>query len=131
MRIRVRFGLRTLFVVVGVVALWLGYQWNWIRQWHAAMVWMKGQFEYWSDVPVSQQYSLRPGMAPWPLCMFGEQGMEDACVLVAIDEEPGKKQAELQRLFPEASNIAVLSPGPGYAGKHAGELKRSAKDAQE
>ena len=130
MPIRLRFGLKTLFLLVAVVALWLGYQWNWIRQRHAAMYWMRDQMHYWSDVPVSQQFSVEPGTAPWPIAMFGEQGMTDACVVVASEEETVKKQAELERLFPEAASILVVCPGPGYAGKHAAELKRSAKDAQ-
>jgi hypothetical protein len=49
--------------------------------------------------------------------MLGEAGVEQISVVV---EKQGvaAKQRELDRLFPEA-NVLVMTPGPGYIGKHA------------
>jgi hypothetical protein len=40
--------------------------------------------------------------------------------IIARKNEQAAKQAELQRLFPEAK-VHVMTTGPGYHGKHAGE----------
>ena len=101
------FSLRTLFVVVTVGCVWLGYSLNWIQRRHAFMT--------------AQEVARgRPGplvhqgerTAPKMLCLFGENGyekvevwlegeagVEDAVRLTANDHENIRVA---RRLFPEA-----------------------------
>ena len=111
-----RFSLRTMFVVVTILGLWLFPQLKWIRDRHAALGWVSTQATYWQDMPV-QQGSFPGGQAPWQIRMLGEPGMEMIVAIVEKDEVT-RKQRELQSLFPEA-HVGVHTPGPGYKGVHA------------
>ncbi len=111
-----RYSLRTLFIVVTVAGIWLFPKLKWIMDRNAAHAWIGTQAEYWDDMPVSQ--CAQPGKdAPWQLRMFGESGVKVISV-VAYPSAADAKQQELERLFPEA-HVLVMTPGPGYAGKHA------------
>jgi hypothetical protein len=84
-----RFSLRTLFVLITLIAIWVGWSFNWIRQ--------RGEF-------------VRPGnelgavvstgnvRAPALLWVFGEQGAQ--VVLLFTDNESDFDRA--RQLFPEA-----------------------------
>jgi hypothetical protein len=112
-----RFSLRTLFVLVTVFCVWLGFQFNWIYRRHRALEWMQDQAKYWDDMPVSQKVWLGT-RTPWPIAMLGEEGLEQVCVIVDDEKTAAEKQVELRRLFPEG-DVFVQSPGPGYSGKHS------------
>jgi hypothetical protein len=101
---RFRFGLRTLFVVVTVVACWCGYQVNWIRQRQAAIgsgdariVWYGPGDLFFPDPTTQKQPVEAPVEAPWNLRLFGETGARGVVVRHRSDVE------RMRRLFPEAS----------------------------
>jgi hypothetical protein len=89
-RRRFRFSLRTLFVLVTIVGVWLGFQLNWIRERH----------EFLRRPAVSEDSSILddsacPTKAPWELRLFGEPPIKVIVVPSAMTEEAG-------RLFPES-----------------------------
>ena len=111
-----RFSLRTLFVVVAVVGVWLFPQLKWIVDRHRALDWVGTQAEYWRDMPVDQRAHLGAD-APWRIRVFGEKGVDRLCVVVQPDAV-ASRQRELELLFPEAS-VLVVAPGPGYVSDRA------------
>jgi hypothetical protein len=113
---RFRFSLRTLFVVVTVLGLWLFPQLKWILDRHSALGWIGTQAVYWHDMPVSQR-TFFGTPAPWQIRILGEAGVEQISVVVEKDDVV-VKQRELERLFPEA-DVLVMTPGPGYVGAHS------------
>jgi hypothetical protein len=116
-----RFTLRTLFVVVTVFGIWLGYELNWIRQRHAVL---SGPHVV-SYVSGVNGVSPVQALAPWSLRLFGERGAY-LVFLAFVDDERASHCAspienderlgqlnsielfELERvtqLFPEASVV--------------------------
>jgi len=91
-----RFSLRTMFVVVTVFAVWLGYQVNWIRErkklrveWEESGGWIVA------------------GQAPWQIRILGAGGVEQfQCrALGLFYDRPEAREAFRQRsgrLFPES-----------------------------
>src|SRR5262249_20152357 len=118
-----RWSLRTMFVVVTILGLWLFPQMKWIMDRRAALRWIVTQGDIWRDVPVSQRAHLGGVPAPWQIRMLGETGVEQIGVVVEAAEVAARRK-ELERLFPEAE-VLVMAPGPGYAG---GKHEPSAKD---
>ncbi len=123
-RRRLHFSLRTLFVVMtvlGVVLGWVIYQLNWIRQRHSLL----DQQELLADelerrLGIERFYSLpihRP-TAPGLLWLFGEEGHDNLSLNIVendpkqpVDEAMQKQMAS--RLFPEAKHIEVnVIPDP-------------------
>ena len=83
-----RFSLRTLFVLVTVVCVWLGYQLNWIRQRRDVLG--SGEVLVFDEVD-------RESRPPSLLWLFGEHGYSMmACSHNVTDEEA------IKRLFPES-----------------------------
>ena len=81
MRLRPRFSLRTLFVLVTIAGCWAGYQINWIRQRH--------NFR-------DRHAAIELSKAPWSLRPFGESGVKSFIVQMPSEFD------EAQGLFPEA-----------------------------
>jgi hypothetical protein len=81
-----RFSLRTMFVLVTVLCIWLGYYLNWIRQRHDYIE-RYGTTNSWvlSDVPTH---------FPWPLRALGEQEV------LAVNVPPSQSKY-VRKLFPE------------------------------
>jgi len=99
MKIRPRFSLRTLLIVVGLAGClmgWVTYHLNWIRQRHAVFANRRiyGK-EFWKYTRVYQP----PRNAPWPLRIFGEPGCPDLALDLA---ESDAELARIRSLFPEA-----------------------------
>ena len=96
-----RFRLRTLFVVVTVIACWLGYELNWIQERQQVRAWLETSEHSWyapSLVGAKVQAN-----APWGLSLFGEKGVVG--IGVDVDDFAGPipyTPATLKRLFPEA-----------------------------
>ena len=98
----IAFGLRTLFVVVTAVAIWLGYHMSWIRQRHEIRQWleqrwvMSGSFEVGGSRP-KLPWSLRAlGEKPEQVLVFGRDPAHD-------DQHDFQTRVErAQSLFPEA-----------------------------
>jgi hypothetical protein len=82
------FSLRTLFALVTLVAVWLGWNLKWIRQ----------RREFVSDEQFAYAYSLHPVTAPSLLWVFAEVGRE----FVIMNSPSDFELAEARRLFPEA-----------------------------
>jgi hypothetical protein len=85
-----RFTLRTLFVLVTLIALWLGWSLNWIRQRHEFLRDRRG-FVFDTDPEASTS-------APALLWLFGEEGAE----YVRLSSEDQLDHARAKHLFPEA-----------------------------
>jgi len=91
-----RYSLRTLLLVVTIVALWLGYSANWIRQ--------RREFSKQPDVIASILPTWPNGdhvKAPWQIRILGEQGVD------AIST-PDTQREEAERLFPESDFMPYI-----------------------
>lgn len=116
-----RFSLRTLFVVVTVLACWLGYAIPWIKSRHDFLVQpVFGEFNDTPPTTLNRWGNRWPVFAPGGMWLLGERG------LVSVWLPPKfwspKRQAEAARLFPEAVIFKTDSKGmwvspqePGYS----------------
>jgi hypothetical protein len=107
-----RFSLRTLFVVVTVFCVWLGYNLNWLRQRRAVI-----------QDSQSIQLIMEPRSAPGLLWVFGEQGYQqliphyytsawDPPFSPADLRELRLERQRLRALFPEAENVQLECEPP-------------------
>jgi hypothetical protein len=71
-RPRLQFTLRTLFIFITLVALWLGYYANWAHQRREARKWFDAHAD---DIGGSVIIDDDWPMPPWPLRLFGEDPM--------------------------------------------------------
>ena len=117
----VRFSLCAMALIVAAITVWLGFQMKRMNERAKAISWIEKQAAFWEDLPVEQGAKLDEG-APFPLALIGAPGVKKACVCIADKGSVAIKQRELERLFPEA-DILVVSPGPGYRGKHVPLVK--------
>ena len=91
-----RFGLRTLFVLITLISLpigWIAYQLNWIRQRHEFL-------HRTLDAEIDYSGPVLYPKCPWPLNLFGEQAHD-------IVFTPQRTADEARRLFPEAQIVIV------------------------
>lgn len=99
---RPRFSLRLLFVAVALIAAWMGWSVDWIRQRH----------DFLRRVPASpytrQGESVR---APGLLWLFGEEGAKLVFLSVSAKDSD---IAEGRRLFPEAGIIPPMRHEKGW-----------------
>jgi hypothetical protein len=102
-----RFSLRTLFVVVTVIACWLGYEFNWIRERHAFVAQQRTLVEAWS-LYTESVWHPNDCAAPGLLQLFGEEGHSMLLIWVDsrdVDDFPAADANRIRRarqLFPEA-----------------------------
>src|SRR5262249_13083052 len=90
-----RFSLRTLFMVLLLISLplgWLGFQLDWIRQRHIFLR------DY--DIPKIYAITGPPKMPPWPLGYFKEEPVW----YVTVRPE---HLSEARRLFPESRIMLI------------------------
>ena len=99
-----RFSLATLFVLVTLVALWVGWSMNWIRQRRYVIAHSVGwQTDGKTDEPVT---------APAFLWLFGEPGYSKIWVMFGPDNPRKITDAEkafansFAKLFPESESVA-------------------------
>ena len=98
-----RFSLRTLFVVVTLFCVWLGYHVKWIHDRREAREW---ESHHWG-------MGLRdatPTDAPWSIRMLGEPTSDKEVVVTAATNDELKKVEEVRQLFPEL--IIVINNQP-------------------
>lgn len=110
------FSLRTLFVLVTLLACWLAYQVNWIRQRHMLLDQQKVLAEEWDRRHQKQwayaTLTVNAPTAPGLLWLFGEEGFGEI-PLILVEKDPGHPVDEASemrtasRLFPEATLIDV------------------------
>ncbi len=98
------FSLRTLFVVVAVVAAWLAYEVNWIRQRQVVIgnPSVKSSDYYIEESqPISGPAIRRIGheVAPWPLRWLGEAAYSNILLKMGTSED---ELARVRRIFPDA-----------------------------
>ncbi len=98
-----RFSLRTLFVMVTLLSLWLAYQMNWIHQRHEywRQVWQ--EFHEKTDeagLLSSDGMYTSPCPAPWSLRILGETGSR---LIRRLDNDTNGERA--RQLFPEVEHI--------------------------
>ncbi len=102
------YSLRTLFVVVTVFGVWLGYELNWIRQRHEFLV---AQESLSNSIGITGKSVARDATAPGMLWLLGEKGVSAMGVIIAIerladfddafDWDSHETMREAKRLFPE------------------------------
>jgi hypothetical protein len=109
-----RFSLRTLFVVVTMFGVSLGYELNWIRQRHEVLADPKVHFyfEVGEDDPFSAAPTV-PVNAPWFLRLLGERGVASINIMYPttstrpLSESEELERARVSRLFPETTVTAL------------------------
>ena len=94
-----RLSLRTLLILIALVAVWLGVQVKWIQDRHAALRWLDKRGSY--SIAVTGEGG-GPYPAPWQIRMLGEQGTMLIWLEPIENETPLYSLADLSRLFPEA-----------------------------
>jgi hypothetical protein len=117
-RVAFSYSLRTLLIAITALALWLGYEFNWIHQRHAFLA---QQFEYHlAAAPAPSEEERREWMsvwwranagiskhAPWSLRLFGETGAGGLSVIVPETDVTvrtwGYDSAGLPLVWPEIS----------------------------
>jgi len=106
-----RFGLRTLFVVMTVFGCWMGYSVNWISQRHAFLAQPDMIYEF-NDTPpstVNRWGNTWAVFAPGGLWLLGERGLVSVWLPPKVWSP--RQQAEAARLFPEALLLKVNAIG--------------------
>jgi hypothetical protein len=98
-----RFSLRTLFVLVTVLCVWLGDQLNWIGQRHDAMEWLKCRGQVCEKgIGLACGCTGKVPRAPFPLNLMGETGVLSITFFREDLQSDEPKAFRLSRLFPEA-----------------------------
>ena len=118
-----RFSLRTLFVIVTLVALWLGYELNWIRE-RRKFLNAPGVFESTSIDTLGPNFVIPPPLVPPPrapgmLRLFGERGVVAIEIPIerqlfdeSLSSDCYKEVQRARRLFPEALAVDAYPVPP-------------------
>ena len=106
------FSLRTMFVAVALVAVFLAYHANWIHQRHAARM-LINQCPS-TDTP-QHRYTLMPSSSlPWTLRLMGERGKW--MVWLLTDDPP--IVGRIRSLYPESIITVSVEDKAAYLAKH-------------
>ncbi len=93
------FSLRTMFILLTAVCVWVGYQVNWVRQ----------RREFMGKLPTNniayQEDLSHQVQAPGMLWLFGEAGKHRFRSVNTPDSDPETKQIRI--LFPEAEILQI------------------------
>lgn len=92
---RIRFGLRTVFILVTVLGVWLGVQAKWIRDRHRAL----------EGADMTDYFDPYMTPASWSLRLFGELGITG----LAVERD---QVGDYQALFPEAAVVEYVETEP-------------------
>ena len=111
-----RFSLRTLFLLVTVFCVWLGYHLNWMRERHAFLASLPKD---WQPPPWNTHNTL----APLGLWLLSETGITSIYIAKGEDE----KINLAPKLFPEArvyvvAGMLLLTPAQYWEWKRTGEI---------
>ncbi len=115
---RFRFSLRTLFLVVTAICLWLGYGLHWIKQRHDLLAEVEEFLPTLNDgVPVSRWTIVKPDgfRAPGMLWFLGERGVQTFPLYIVYDNPDQLRPIETypqfqraQELFPETKVVGTV-----------------------
>jgi hypothetical protein len=111
MKFRPQFRLRTVFVLLTLLAIWLAYALPWIKERHAFLTKADLFFEF-NDTPptiLNKNRLLGSVPAPWSLFLLGERGVVSVWLPPTVWSP--ELQAEAVRLFPEAVILKVNANG--------------------
>jgi hypothetical protein len=122
----IRFSTRTLFIVMTALALWLGYEIDWIRQRHDFIGRQEQIVIRFNDATIDLNYDFpraeilsRSSPTAGILWLFSEADVSAMDVLVVVDDDavdlkcPIEAYDEVKRahsLFPEALIVAAILP---------------------
>lgn len=143
----IRFSLRSFFVVVTVLCLWLGYELNWIRQRHDFVARQSDLADDFNDATIDLDYKVprveilpRSSTNAGLLWLFGEEQMTAMDVLVVVDDDaidmncPIDAYDEIRtalRLFPDALIIAAVMPKRDFLRRPPAPPAESEEDVPE
>lgn len=123
-----RFGLRTLFVLLTVLGVWVGVQMNWLRERREARAWIEKNGGVVLD-HVPHDFSIAGGKpqrwdparvrAPWPIRLLGGEPVG----FVVFHDAKGQS-ARLSKIFPEAKIVQIPAH---YDARKSGPLSSPAK----
>lgn len=106
-RHRFRWSLRTILIVVTLIACWLGYAMNWKQRRQAFREQSGVSYEFNSTPPsvINRWNNRLPVFAPVGLWLLGERGV--VSVWLSPNAWSAEAQADAERLFPEARIMKV------------------------
>ncbi len=118
-----QFKLRTLMIVVTILAVFLGYPINWMRQRHNFLIQVDRSGSFYRRGPVVGPVTAqsKPAEAPLLLRVFGERGQERIVVSIndaakeGLNEDSQELLNSAKRLFPEAELLTVYVSLQGQA----------------
>ena len=126
----IRFSLRTFFIAVTVLCLWLGYEFNWIRQRHAFLARQHQIAHEFNLATIDFDYVVprveilsRSSPSAGLLRLLGEEDNSAMDVLVVVDDDAVDMSCPIdayievrtaQRLFPEALIVVGILPKRDY-----------------
>lgn len=112
-----RYSLRTMFVVVTVLAMilsWVAYSLNWIRQRHALLSERKTPYTKHADFNPYDRTMWLPGFtctAPGFLWIFGETGFESLGLGITVDHDQYEDYEKCVRMAePDLTRARLLFP---------------------
>jgi hypothetical protein len=106
-----QFGLRTMFVVVTMFAVWLGYYANWIRQRNL----VRAEIVHFVDGTIAKEFVPLRHTMPWQLKLLGESPMVFFYIYAATDlPEEWARVDRIRKICPESHMVVmgVRDPQP-------------------
>jgi hypothetical protein len=100
-----RFSLRTLFVLVTVLCVWLGWQVHLVKQRRAFLHWVDARGG-WALLPTQQDSSMIPPWRRW----LGDVAIDGIAFPSDVDQET---YVYARRVFPESKTNVILANSTG------------------